>query len=591
LSIAGSGSAPSLNQGSPGLGTDDDSVKGNAAKYYTGTTGCFEVGTKDLVIEVIGKLADESLCLISKYVGGSDRIELFSNAGANAIQLLINGVTIQAANVTDEWNHMICFVDRSGSAVWYVNGAAQTPVVVSSVSAASPGSGAVFTALARTGGSAQTNSTIAYMAEWDKAAWLDTHLQATVAAERFQKFCGIYPSLAKGTASPTTATRAFDAMLDKYESGVRKLYRVGDGWMRRVRRYDNNGMTVEGVLIEQQSENEALYSEDFTNAAWVKTRATIDSTNGDTAPDRTGIFHGIIAAASTNTHSVGQAFASSAGKHYFSVFAKAGNKNWLYLDVPTVANADCYFNLSTGVVGTAGAGAVGRVEDWGGGVYRCMIEYTGGVPSHSHDIYPADADNDHTFLGDGSTVNVWVWGAQHDHEIATDDPGYMTSYIPTTTAARTRLADELVYKGDDGNVDTGGELTITCNIMPDLYTAVEDQYYLSVNDGGATTDAISMYVDSAGQDANCSVAEAVGAAGAVAVAGTIPDGNSYRWSVRLKTNDLQMTYAGTDSSTDTSVAVPDDLDRITIGSTADGAKHGNAVVSDLRIHKAITRKP
>jgi hypothetical protein len=110
------------------------------------------------------------------------------------------------------------------------------------------------------------------------------------------------------------------------------------------------------------------------------------------------------------------------------------------LDVSSVANAYAYYNLSTGAVGTVGAGANSTgIEAWGGGWYRCWIAYTGGAAAHDHEIFPAEADGDETFAGDDATASIYVWGAQHED----DGTVIPSSYIPTTTAAATRIKDAL----------------------------------------------------------------------------------------------------------------------------------------------------
>ena len=79
---------------------------------------------------------------------------------------------------------------------------------------------------------------------WKHASWMQAGAAgpaewAVIAKERFQKLSGIYPQIARGTATPTTATRAYEAYLKKYNAvtGYNELYYVGDEWLR-VERFE-----------------------------------------------------------------------------------------------------------------------------------------------------------------------------------------------------------------------------------------------------------------------------------------------------------------------------------------------------------------
>ncbi|KKL05837.1 hypothetical protein LCGC14_2602020, partial [marine sediment metagenome] len=101
------------------------------------------------------------------------------------------------------WYHAIIFVDRSGNAQWYLNGVASgsAPSVTTVAETLTVANTLMFGA---NGAGAQPSSSgIAYLAMWLQDAWLDTHLQATVAQERFNRLIGIHPSKAEGTAIPT----------------------------------------------------------------------------------------------------------------------------------------------------------------------------------------------------------------------------------------------------------------------------------------------------------------------------------------------------------------------------------------------------
>jgi hypothetical protein len=158
--------------------------------------------------------------------------------------------------------------------------------------------------------------------------------------------------------------------------------------------------------------------EDFSNAWWTKTECTVGGSA--TMPDgSTGTDNGIIADSDDEAHTlingVGIALVDDTS-YTLSVYAKKGNKDWLFLQIVTNDGSarEWYFDLDNGVVGAAGDADDKGIEDVGDGWYRCWItqDSESGVSAPNIKIRPAHADGDATFAGDGSTVNTYAWGAQ-----------------------------------------------------------------------------------------------------------------------------------------------------------------------------------
>lgn len=195
--------------------------------------------------------------------------------------------------------------------------------------------------------------------------------------ERHLRLTGFWPMKSLGTKAPTTMTRATTAYLDKLESGVRKLYQVGDNWLRLVEREDSNSESIIGYLCESAGTNLVDYSEDFSSG-WSKTQANDSiSTDQETAPNKEVSMDAIVASTDDSTHLVEQVVAlTSAETYVFSSFVKKGDKDWAYLNNSDVANCYAYFNVSTGVVGSKGAGVADHgIEDWGGGIFRIWMKF------------------------------------------------------------------------------------------------------------------------------------------------------------------------------------------------------------------------
>jgi len=173
--------------------------------------------------------------------------------------------------------------------------------------------------------------------------------------------------------------------------------------------YQNGGGGCPSLLLEKQSTNLILWSEDFTNGAWSKDTLTIGS-NVTTSPDGTQNADNLIPTTSNGFHYALQAITFSAGANTISCYAKSSGYDWLVLDLG-VTSAYAYFNVNTGVVGVTGSGATASIQSVGNGWYRCIVTFTL-VSSGSYVLVSVrNADNGGQFVGNG-TSGIYLWGAQ-----------------------------------------------------------------------------------------------------------------------------------------------------------------------------------
>ena len=200
--------------------------------------------------------------------------------------------------------------------------------------------------------------------------------------------------------------------------------------------YNGSSWVSKGLLIEEQRTNTATYSEDFSNASWIKTTATI-SANLAAAPDgtttadlcyptSTGTYRGFYRSFSSAAVSM-SIFAKSSGKTAFAFIASDGN---------TVGAS---FNLATGTVSNVFSGHTASIENCGDGWYRCKMAAT----TTAMQVFIQDAQGSSVTVTTNSTDGVLFWGAQIELG------AFPNSYIPTTTAAVTRSADVCQITGTD----------------------------------------------------------------------------------------------------------------------------------------------
>jgi hypothetical protein len=197
--------------------------------------------------------------------------------------------------------------------------------------------------------------------------------------------------------------------------------------------YQNGGGGCPSLLLEPQRTNLFTYSEQFDNADWSKTNATITA-NSTTSPDGTQNADSVIPTTTNGVHRIEQDKATASQVFTQSIFAKANGYNFIAVEN---GGEIAYFNISTGVVGTVSAGTA-SIQNMGNGWYRCVFTATA-VNSKSY-FYVANADNSISFAGD-ATSGIFVWGCQFE------SGSYATSYISTTSASATRVADECSKTG------------------------------------------------------------------------------------------------------------------------------------------------
>lgn len=194
------------------------------------------------------------------------------------------------------------------------------------------------------------------------------------------------------------------------------------------------------LLVEPQRTNLVTYSEEFDNAAWVKSALTIVA-NNSIAPDGSttaDLLHPNTSG--TNRQVLQLKTVANATSYDLTFFAKTAGKSWVFVgNVSALSNA-AWFDIENGVVGTTIAGVDATIEPLINGWFRCSLRSTSSSTLGFAIIAISDADNSNSVTASG-TDGVLLWGAQLE---AGSDP---TSYIPTVASAATRNADVISGTG------------------------------------------------------------------------------------------------------------------------------------------------
>ena len=239
--------------------------------------------------------------------------------------------------------------------------------------------------------------------------------------------------------------------------------------------YYGEGATPKGLLIEEQRANLFQYSEEFDNAAWTTSRASVTA-NAVLAPDGTVTADKLVEdTTASNTHQIAETVSSLTAQPYtFSVFAKAGERDHIQLLLFTgafganVARAD--FDLtnetSSTVSGTIDNSSITAV---GNGWYRVLITVTATTTGSGIGIIYLADDGNVGYTGDGSS-GLYIWGAQ------LEAGSFPTSYIKTTGASATRNADVATMGPTVAPLKTTGpEIIVNGNFDTDSNWIDDDQ--------------------------------------------------------------------------------------------------------------------
>ena len=219
-------------------------------------------------------------------------------------------------------------------------------------------------------------------------------------------------------------------------------------------RFDHDPTTGEslGLLVEEQRTNLLLRSEEFDNASWTKTLATV-TPNAATAPNGSVTADKLIGNSTIGSHYAQQTISGATNgiSYTSSVYAKASEIT--KIEILHVVGSILYvqgYDLSSGTLLTRVTGGTteatgGFIQAVGNGWYRCGITQTSDGSGTTGTVR-VTLRSANTVNFDATSQGVLLWGAQ------LEAGAFPTSYIPTTDATATRAADVASISGNDFGV-------------------------------------------------------------------------------------------------------------------------------------------
>ena len=284
-----------------------------------------------------------------------------------------------------------------------------------------------------------------------------------------------------------------------------------------IPRLDYTGGGCPSLLLEPLSTNLITHSEDFSDASWSKSNCIIGSEAVSSPSGAIGV------SSVTNTALFGRLGTIQNLNNGISYTYSFWCKN-----IDTTTPLSIYLNDSGIALDT-----FTPTSEW------VRYQFTW-VSSSTIAETIAIQDRIGTALG-----SYMIWGAQ------VESLSYATSYIPTSGAIATRLADKVSGAGDATTFNsTEGVLYVE---MASLANSVEIQR-LALSDG---TNINRIYLQNSTTNNQIFVSVVSGGASSVNVSTTAYDITQFnKIAIKYKENDFALWINGTEVSTDTSVVTP-----------------------------------
>jgi|GEM_PF-1873467 hypothetical protein len=190
------------------------------------------------------------------------------------------------------------------------------------------------------------------------------------------------------------------------------------------------------------------YTEEFDNAFWVKTTATV-AANASAAPNGTTTADKLIATAVSGQHKLNANSVSGSGTHSFSIYAKPAGYSWIILQT---AGGFAWFDVSTGTIGTQ-TGVTGLIEPADGGFFRCTIVESVTTTIGTPTVWVTNGNGVTSFIGDG-TSGVYIWGAQLEQGSTATNYQRVGSFLDVSEEGKARRG-RIWYNGTSHFMQTG----------------------------------------------------------------------------------------------------------------------------------------
>lgn len=339
-----------------------------------------------------------------------------------------------------------------------------------------------------------------------------------------------------------------------------------------------------GWLFEGANTNELIRTEEFDNAAWVKSGILSVTANSALAPDGSTNMDKIIPNTSNSTHSVDQAV-SSDGTLVYTVTYFISDAGYTAAVIRVRGGGGGGFGITVDIaaktvtpIADFGGGQIlnSSVKDMGNNILKVTfsgIPQTTATATVSTDVRVLQsAVGSETFVGDGiSGINLWGGDLK---QLPFD-----SSYIKSIATPETRSADNILFPVEGNFRESQGMIFLKADVIGDVGIS---QHILNINDGSSAnriaifrgSDKIRLLITTDG------VTQAD-----ISTSFNMDPFTQYVIAVNYADNNVELFVDGVSIGTDTSATMPTGLTTVNAGQAASGFNlFGH--IQDLRLLKA-----
>jgi hypothetical protein len=188
--------------------------------------------------------------------------------------------------------------------------------------------------------------------------------------------------------------------------------------------------------LEKQSTNVAQYSNDLSTAPSVVDASTTTA-NVYVSPDGTQNAMRFTETTANDRHGFYQYTTVTAQTYTASIFTKQTGRRYIAFNSDMINGVvvASFFDLQTISVVSSGSGHTCSIQDFGNGWLRLIVTYTVLSSASRYVIWGGSLNGTITSYAGSTSISQTFYGYQLEAS------SYPTSYIPTTSASATRVAD------------------------------------------------------------------------------------------------------------------------------------------------------
>lgn len=342
-------------------------------------------------------------------------------------------------------------------------------------------------------------------------------------------------------------------------------------------RLDYTNSSCPSLLLESESTNLQVYSQEFDNSAWLKIQSTITA-NNTTSPS--GEFNADkLQRTATNSSFVLDSIskASVAKTYTTSIFVRQGKGNFLAIRAQGQypSRVDLRFNFSTKQITQFLAvsnftALSSSVKEFKNGWFRISMTYTTDAYTQVSNYFSTRSSDGNV---DSSDINIeancFLWGCQ------VEENSFETSYIPTTVT-QTRFTD-ICKEGGNATLFDITEGSFFVDVLP-FNRGLVSTISLSNN---STIERILIQFQSNGTKVR------LFSSGGVSNYQTITFNQRNKILVTFKLNDYKLYINGAFIVRDISAFVPTGLDRVNFSNSTANSDFFQGEVHDTRVYDKV----